>query len=132
MIRRPPEATRTDTRCPYTTLFRSARDLDQVVGKVDRGDVRALARQRLAEQAASAADVEHLRSTQRGAIGDVAQAHRVERVQRLLRALRIPPAVGERGELVELGLAEVASRSEERRVGKGCVSTCSYRWSPYH
>src|SRR3546814_9843617 len=42
-----------------------ARDLDQVVGKVDRGDVRALARQRLAEQAAAAADVEHLRSTQR-------------------------------------------------------------------
>src|SRR3546814_8173292 len=23
-------------------------------------------------------------------------------------------------------------RSEERRVGKECVSTCSYRWSPYH
>src|SRR3546814_13794318 len=22
-------------------------------------------------------------------------------------------------------------RSEERRVGKECVSTCSYRWSPY-
>src|SRR3546814_16871302 len=23
------------------------------------------------------------------------------------------------------------SRSEERRVGKGCVSTCRSRWSPY-
>src|SRR3546814_10494424 len=23
-------------------------------------------------------------------------------------------------------------RSEESRVGKGCVSTCSHRWSPYH
>src|SRR3546814_12614217 len=23
-------------------------------------------------------------------------------------------------------------RSEERRVGKACVSTCRYRWSPYH
>src|SRR3546814_16049210 len=23
-------------------------------------------------------------------------------------------------------------RSEERRVGNGCVSTCSSRWSPYH
>src|SRR3546814_1847469 len=23
-------------------------------------------------------------------------------------------------------------RSEERRVGKGCVSTCGDRWSPYH
>src|SRR3546814_13326961 len=26
----------------------------------------------------------------------------------------------------------VVFRSEERRVGKECVSTCSYRWSPYH
>src|SRR3546814_11966517 len=23
-------------------------------------------------------------------------------------------------------------RSEERRVGNECVSTCRYRWSPYH
>src|SRR3546814_14256008 len=23
-------------------------------------------------------------------------------------------------------------RSEERRVGKECVSKCRYRWSPYH
>src|SRR3546814_2342606 len=26
----------------------------------------------------------------------------------------------------------VPSRSEERRVGKECVSTCRSRWSPYH
>src|SRR3546814_17563432 len=26
----------------------------------------------------------------------------------------------------------VHSRSEERRVGKECVSTCSSRWSPFH
>src|SRR3546814_19563562 len=25
-----------------------------------------------------------------------------------------------------------SSRSEERSVGKECVSTCRYRWSPYH
>src|SRR3546814_2674316 len=25
-----------------------------------------------------------------------------------------------------------AERSEERRVGKGCVSACRSRWSPYH
>src|SRR3546814_11655202 len=24
------------------------------------------------------------------------------------------------------------NRSEERRVGTECVSTCRYRWSPYH
>src|SRR3546814_12856361 len=26
----------------------------------------------------------------------------------------------------------INSRSEERRVGKECVSTCRSRWSPYH
>src|SRR3546814_9216790 len=29
-------------------------------------------------------------------------------------------------------LKTVFLRSEERRVGKECVSTCRYRWSPYH
>src|SRR3546814_12968112 len=28
--------------------------------------------------------------------------------------------------------AAVETRSEERRVGKECVSTCRSRWSPYH
>src|SRR3546814_6295547 len=26
----------------------------------------------------------------------------------------------------------LSNRSEERRVGKECVSTCRSRWSPYH
>src|SRR3546814_18218274 len=29
-------------------------------------------------------------------------------------------------------LALILVRSEERRVGKECVSTCRSRWSPYH
>src|SRR3546814_6477526 len=29
-------------------------------------------------------------------------------------------------------LGSDARRSEERRVGKECVSTCRSRWSPYH
>src|SRR3546814_14288653 len=29
-------------------------------------------------------------------------------------------------------LAAASERSEERRVGKECVSTCRSRWSPYH
>src|SRR3546814_16991024 len=31
-----------------------------------------------------------------------------------------------------LQIAVKMQRSEERRVGKECVSTCRYRWSPYH
>src|SRR3546814_11018750 len=39
------------------------------------------------------------------------------------RRERLPPDVGGL-------LADVDFRSEERRVGKECVSTCSFRWSP--
>src|SRR3546814_18874836 len=28
--------------------------------------------------------------------------------------------------------SQTVSRSEERRVGTGCVSPCRSRWSPYH
>src|SRR3546814_20063602 len=40
-------------------------------------------------------------------------------------------APGHRLDVVGMGGRKPA-RSEERRVGKECVSTCSYRWSPYH
>src|SRR3546814_8617484 len=33
---------------------------------------------------------------------------------------------------IEEDRALLSSRSEERRVGKECVSTCRSRWSPYH
>src|SRR3546814_11964223 len=44
------------------------------------------------------------------------------------------------GDLVTFGIAPTRpetgygylQRSEERRVGKECVSTCRSRWSPYH
>src|SRR3546814_10838626 len=36
------------------------------------------------------------------------------------------------GRRAPVGPAASARRSEERRVGKECVSTCRSRWSPYH
>src|SRR3546814_14237704 len=35
-------------------------------------------------------------------------------------------------EVIEESMASAMDRSEERRVGKECVSTCRSRWSPYH
>ena len=35
-------------------------------------------------------------------------------------------------ELKELAKKAEEVRSEERRVGKECSSSCRYRWSPYH
>src|SRR3546814_2103643 len=41
----------------------------------------------------------------------------------MLKALAGPRAPGKK---------KAPNRSEERRVGKECVSTCRSRWSPYH
>src|SRR3546814_4377884 len=38
----------------------------------------------------------------------------------------------ERAKLAILAIRKEVHRSEERRVGKECVSTCRSRWSPYH
>src|SRR3546814_12840862 len=63
----------------------------------------------------------------REAAGDLDRAGNLPDLH-LLRSLR------ERGgQRIGLAPAEIAAdRSEERRVGKECVSTCRSRWSPYH
>src|SRR3546814_14160571 len=40
--------------------------------------------------------------------------------------------LAEAGKLIDFHLRPEDRRSEERRVGKECVSTCRSRWSPYH
>src|SRR3546814_12878086 len=40
--------------------------------------------------------------------------------------------IGEQMLQVSDGTDVEVARSEERRVGKECVSTCRYRWWPYH
>src|SRR3546814_8942016 len=35
-------------------------------------------------------------------------------------------------EAIAIKAEDAGVRSEERRVGKECVSTCRSRWSPYH
>src|SRR3546814_12279564 len=60
----------------------------------------------------------------------------IEEVRRQFREI---PGLREGKEGVEPEYAKcvdistgAALRSEERRVGKECVSTCRSRWSPYH
>src|SRR3546814_5483643 len=46
---------------------------------------------------------------------------------------KVLDSVSEAAEVVDaLYEALPEDRSEERRVGKECVSTCRSRWSPYH
>src|SRR3546814_12375239 len=56
---------------------------------------------------------------------------------RLMTAEQGKPLAEAKGEIAYSAaflewFGEEAKRSEERRVGKECVSTCSSRWSPYH
>src|SRR3546814_770541 len=72
-------------------------------------------------------------ATQAYARGDFMQVT-VQRTQDFMRVLQcdvvvVPMAIG----VFMIGVWLVRSgRSEERRVGKECVSTCRSRWSPYH
>src|SRR3546814_1772779 len=57
-------------------------------------------------------------------------AHRIARRNRRDGFARLQ---GNIGDTFRRSIKPVEStRSEERRVGKECVSTCRSRWSPYH
>src|SRR3546814_17532354 len=43
-----------------------------------------------------------------------------------------PSTVGNIGKISAKQIISIDKRSEERRVGKECVSTCISRWSTYH
>src|SRR3546814_17467237 len=58
----------------------------------------------------------------------------VASVRGIAEDFRVPRLLGVLP-LIALGYSSIVTiigRSEERRVGKECVSTCSSRWSPYH
>src|SRR3546814_1741854 len=46
--------------------------------------------------------------------------------------IEILATAGATNNFPQSGLNFMRYRSEERRVGKECVSTCRSRWSPYH
>src|SRR3546814_11923246 len=114
MIRRPPRSTRTDTLFPYTTLFRSLvqENLD-ATGTVLQGCKAGFAHDALEHHAAGYFYL----------FADLGQRFLVLFIVGIMQVGR--QAVG--AEIVRVG-----HRSEERRVGKECVSTCRSRWSPYH
>src|SRR3546814_20921307 len=80
-----------------------------------------------AEQATCRAKIAHgvVAEHADGALGGVDQAGNDADQRRLAGAVR--PQQCE-----EFAAADLETRSEERRVGKECVSTCRSRWSPYH
>src|SRR3546814_14124882 len=126
MIRRPPRSTRTDTRCPYTTLFRSALDALERVAEPSTHPQPAVD-QSAARQSLQA----ELDAVLRGESSQI--AYNAYKARQYLLIEEFADTLGWMG----FSLALVAAllhlfRSEERRVGKGCVSTCRSRWSQGH
>src|SRR3546814_15329793 len=122
MRRRPPRSTRTDTLFPYTTLFRSA----------------------ILAQAGE--NPEAVFNHPAWWIDQLRRSY-PDQWQVLLHSANVPGPmtlrVNQRRSSVPQMLASLAEagipavhvrdeRSEERRVGKECVSPCSFRWSSYH
>src|SRR3546814_15509037 len=119
MIRRPPRSTRTDTLFPYTTLFRSDPNRKKViVSAIEHKAVLAPAR----EVAREGAELVVAPVDREGRV-DLDRLSKLVDDQTLLVSIMLVNN--------EMGVVQPI-RSEERRVGKECVSTCRSRWSPYH
>src|SRR3546814_20584469 len=124
MIRRPPESTRTDTLFPYTTLFRSPRCVRAVREPISGPRVT------LARTGSEAMAEQKEQAKARAKVGDDAPGPTEIRTE-LVRTELIKASVW-------IGLAllvgaciipvqPILLRSDERRVGKECVSTCRSR-----
>src|SRR3546814_11705398 len=118
MIRRPPRSTRTDTLFPYTTRFRS-QSLSRVLGQ--------LVREGFITQRPG------LRDRRQRLLALTDKGRELENKLTERQRVRIAAAYRTAGaEAVEGFRTVLLNSTEERRVGKECVSTCRSRWSPYH
>src|SRR3546814_11030905 len=137
MIRRPPRSTRTDTLFPYTTLFRSM----SCMTPASNGTFISIADEEAKDFRASV--VEFLMTNhphdcpvcEEGGhchLQDMtvmtahhSRSYRFDKRTHLNQDLG--PFIGH-----EMNRCISCYRSEERRVGKECVSTCKSWWARYH
>src|SRR3546814_14053895 len=120
LIRLPPASTRTDTLFPYTTLFRAFVLFALAFDRRGVGDAASMLVHNYPDAWANVYVGFDLsgtdpirRASERSLTGF--QWRDVDRY--------IPLSRGDR---------QLLKRSEERRVGKECVSPCRSRWSRYH
>src|SRR3546814_13972199 len=128
MVRRPPKSTRTDPLFPYTALFRAEGvdpSPDHLDGLVEDVVGRVLGRLQGDREATLEVEAELGAPT---AADDPAEGDQSDEDQDDQRAEAGPSAATAPHRARGAG----TRRSEERRVGNECVSTCRARWSPYH
>src|SRR3546814_18279047 len=137
MIRRPPRSTRTDTLFPDTTLFRSV--VQTRIGKL-LPTIQDWIQCRWALLRGSAIGFVLGVLPGTGSVISSFLSYAVEK-----RFAKDPSRFG-KGAIEGVAGPEAANnaaaggafiplltlRPEERRVGKECVRTCRYRWSPYN
>src|SRR3546814_14393926 len=121
MIRRPPRSTRTDTLFPYTTLFRSPDD-EPACRSNGRCKLVRKGRATAAQRGGEHRDLQEKEEAER------VKGQRLDRGHANLVILRD----GGDDRFVGLRQEQCQHRSERRRVGTECVSTCTFRGSPYH
>src|SRR3546814_16166116 len=118
MIRRPPRSTRTDTLCPYTTLFRSG---SVPLGKL--GAVRSMDQRHMGVYRLRPTHCANERELAEGVVEMVIAQDNMRNAHIVI--------VHHNGQ--NIGRRSIgAERSEERSVGKACVCTCTSRRDPYN
>src|SRR3546814_14875346 len=124
MIRRPPRSTRTDTLFPYTTLFRSD---GKPMHRAFHAKVRRVA------LGVGERGGETTAKNLQNPVGGLISAAMTN--PNPLQAVIIPVTAFQQNCTLlwcTRTMKGAFVRSEERRVGKECVSTCRSRWSQYH
>src|SRR3546814_19079193 len=133
MVRRPPRSTRTDTLCPYTTLFRSGVNWYFERAVTDAGLPSAAGRTTWSTLAGS---VLPALSGGGGGLGWTFLGRNAAAVISALddvtdvQILQSPSVLVRNNAEATFHVGSKIPRSDERRVGKGWVSPCRYRWSP--
>src|SRR3546814_20458688 len=114
MRRRPPKSTRTDTLVPYTTLCRYSTQHSAALSNAEGQN--------------------KLRDYAKGVMTDVLPQGWMPSDENIyVNPTGLFEIGGPDGDAGLTGRKIIVdTRSEERRVGKECVSTCRSRWSPYH
>src|SRR3546814_15067172 len=138
MVRRPPRSTLTDTHFPYTTLVRSVAILQLLERCIETSDAveKKLGVMSLGSIPDTASlpefDKEEAALPPTQMVVDRPQSSFADAFRRLRTSIHFArPDQQSTIIAVPSSLPGEGKRSEERRVGQECVSTCRSGWAPY-